>query len=187
VSNNNEELFQNKIQDILSYIGEDTTREGLIDTPKRVQKSFTEIFKGYSIDEKQLLQKAMFSTDNENMVIVGDIDFFSMCEHHILPIIGKAYVGYIPNKKVVGLSKIPRLIEVFAKRLQIQENMTQQIADALFKHINAKGVGVIIKARHLCMEMRGVCKINSYTTTSSYLGTFQEHQIKQEFLDCINN
>jgi GTP cyclohydrolase I len=179
--------FEQNIQEILISIGEDINREGLVDTPKRVNKAYKEIFDGYNINEKELLQSAMFSTDNENMVIVDNIDFFSMCEHHMLPIIGKAYIAYIPNKKVVGLSKIPRLVEVYARRLQIQENMTEQIAIALMENIQPKGVAVILKARHLCMEMRGVNKINSLTTTHSYKGVFNSQStIKQEFLSQIN-
>ena len=178
--------FQDNIKELLRSIGEDSQREGLIDTPKRVFKSYQDLYGGYKIDTDKLLQKALFTTDNQNMVIVDNIDFFSTCEHHMLPIIGKAYIGYLPSKKVVGLSKIPRLVEAFGKRLQIQENMTSQIAHAIFDNIGAKGVGVVLKARHLCMEMRGVQKIGSFTSTFYYLGEFEKDNIKNEFLSHIN-
>lgn len=179
--------FRENIKSILLSIGEDVDREGLIGTPKRVYKAYKEMFGGYSKDPKKILQKALFKSDNENMVVVSDIDFFSTCEHHMLPIIGKAFVAYIPDKKVVGLSKIPRLVDIYAKRLQIQENMTEQIANAMMENISPKGVGVLIQARHLCIEMRGAKKVNSLTSTFSYKGIFKDKDIKQEFLIKINN
>lgn len=174
--------IEDSISSILQAIGEDSTREGLEKTPQRVSKSFEHLFGGYKQNAKNILQSALFETKNSEMVIVKDIEFYSMCEHHILPIIGKAHICYIPNGKVTGLSKLPRVVEVFARRLQIQENMTEQIADAIQDSIEPKGVGVIITARHMCMEMRGVEKCNSKTTTSSYRGELLKPEIKQEFI-----
>lgn len=182
----NKELeFENSIKNILNYIDEDVTREGLLDTPKRVRKAYEFMFSGYKLDPKEIIQKALFTSTNDEMVVVKDIEFYSFCEHHMLPIIGKAHVAYIPNGKVVGLSKIPRVVDVFARRLQIQENMTEEIADAISDAINPKGVAVVITARHMCMEMRGVEKCNSKTTTSSYRGDFLRGEVKSEFLSNI--
>ena len=177
--------IEDSIRTILKAIGEDIQREGLLKTPYRVAKSFDYLFGGYQKDAEEILRSAMFKTQNSEMVIVKDIEFYSMCEHHMLPIIGKAHVGYIPNGQVTGLSKIPRVVEVFARRLQIQENMTEQIAEAIDKAISPKGVAVVISARHMCMEMRGVEKCNSLTTTSSFKGDLQQRDLKNEFLSQI--
>ncbi|RLA81777.1 MAG: GTP cyclohydrolase I FolE [Epsilonproteobacteria bacterium] len=175
------------IEKILTHIGEDPTREGLLDTPKRVIKAWEFMCSGYNQDAKQIIQKALFTSSNDQMVVVKDIEFYSMCEHHMLPIIGKVHVAYIPNGKVIGLSKIPRVVDVFARRLQIQEQLTEQIADAINEAIDPKGVAVVIDARHMCMEMRGVEKICSTTVTSALRGIFKkEHKTKDEFMTIIS-
>ena len=171
---------------MLEIVGEDPDREGLLKTPERVYKAFGFLTKGYSQDPREVLNEALFTSSNDEMVLIRDIEFYSMCEHHLLPIIGRAHVAYIPDGKVVGLSKIPRMVEVFARRLQIQEQMTEQIADAITDVINPKGVGVVIQARHMCMEMRGVEKVNSITTTSALRGMFREQKTRSEFLNFIN-
>ena len=170
------------VEQILEHIGEDKNREGLIDTPKRVEKAWEFMCSGYKLDPKEIIQKALFSSTNDEMVVVKDIEFYSHCEHHMLPIIGKAHVAYIPNGKVIGLSKIPRVVDVFARRLQIQEQLTEQIADAINDAISPKGVAVVIDARHMCMEMRGVEKICSTTVTSALRGLFKTNKkTKDEF------
>ena len=171
---------------ILEAIGEDINREGLIKTPKRVAKAFEEICSGYFKDPKEVLNDALFESTNNEMVVVRDIEFYSMCEHHILPFFGRVHVAYIPDKKVVGLSKIPRMVEVFARRLQIQEQLTEQIADAIMEVVKPKGVGVVIHARHMCMEMRGVKSKYSYTSTSALRGIFLEEKTREEFFNIIN-
>jgi GTP cyclohydrolase I len=182
----NQKEFEKNFENILKIIGEDPNRDGLKDTPKRVYKSFEFLCSGYKEDPKKILTKAMFETDNEEMVVVKDIEFYSLCEHHVLPIFGKASIAYIPNGKVVGLSKIPRVVNTFARRLQIQEQLTEQIANAIQDTIHPKGVAVVIDARHFCMEMRGVEKIASSTITSSYKGVFkQDKKIKKEFLNYL--
>ncbi|WP_152057670.1 GTP cyclohydrolase I FolE [Aliarcobacter butzleri] len=183
---NKEIDFENAIKNILTYIGENINREGLLDTPKRVRKAFEFMCSGYNQDPKEIIQKALFTSTNDEMVVVKDIEFYSFCEHHMLPIIGKAHVAYIPNGKVVGLSKIPRVVDVFARRLQIQEQMTEQICEALNEHLRPKGVAVMIDARHMCMEMRGVEKICSTTVTSSLRGLFKsDKKTKDEFLSIV--
>ena len=182
----NKEKFEQSVRNMLEVIGEDPNREGLVKTPERVYKAFGFLTKGYSQDPKEVLNEALFTSSNDEMVLIRDIEFYSMCEHHLLPIIGRAHVAYIPDGKVVGLSKIPRMVEVFARRLQIQEQMTEQIADAITDVIQPKGVGVVIQARHMCMEMRGVEKVNSVTTTSALRGMFREQKTRSEFLDFIN-
>ncbi len=179
--------FEQSVRNMLEIIGEDPDREGLVKTPERVFKAFSFMTKGYDQDPREVLNEALFSSTNDEMVLIRDIEFYSMCEHHLLPIIGRAHVAYIPDGKVVGLSKIPRMVEVFARRLQIQEQMTEQIADAITDVINPKGVGVVIQARHMCMEMRGVEKVNSITTTSALRGMFREQKTRNEFLNFINN
>ena len=171
---------------ILEAIGEDANREGLIKTPARVAKSFAEICSGYFKDPKDVLNNALFESTNNEMVVVRDIEFYSMCEHHILPFFGRVHVAYIPDKKVVGLSKIPRMVEVFARRLQIQEQLTEQIAEAIMNVVKPKGVGVVIHARHMCMEMRGVKSKYSYTSTSALRGIFLEEKTREEFFNIIN-
>ncbi len=183
---NQEERFKEAVKTILDIIGEDVNREGLLKTPHRVFKAFKYLTKGYEQDPKKILNQALFTSSNNEMVIVRDIEFYSLCEHHILPIIGRAHVAYIPDGKVVGLSKIPRLIEVFARRLQIQEQLTEQIAESISEVIKPKGVGVVLQARHMCMEMRGIEKTHSSTTTSALRGIFLKEKTRKEFFDIIN-
>jgi len=183
-----QDKFENAITDILECIGEDVNREGLEKTPSRVRKAYEFMCSGYKQDPKEVIQKALFTSTNEEMVVLKDIEFYSQCEHHMLPIIGKAHIAYIPNGKVVGLSKIPRVVDIFARRLQIQEQMTEQIADALNEHLQPKGVAVVLDARHMCMEMRGVEKICSTTVTSALRGIFKkEKKTKDEFLSIISS
>ena len=170
---------------ILELLGEDITREGLTKTPERVAKALMFLTKGYEQDPAKILSSAIFIEDYKQMVIVKDIDFFSMCEHHVLPFFGKAHVAYIPNKTVVGLSKIPRIVDVFARRLQIQERMTTQIKDCIHQTLNPLGVMVVIEAQHLCMQMRGVEKQNSITTTSDFTGAFNQAKTREEFISLI--
>ncbi len=181
------EKFEESVRNMLEIIGEDPNREGLVKTPERVFKAFEFMTKGYKQNPKDILNEALFTSSNDEMVLIKDIEFYSMCEHHLLPIIGRAHVAYIPNGKVVGLSKIPRMVEVFARRLQIQEQLTEQIADAITEVIEPKGVGVVIQARHMCMEMRGVEKVNSVTTTSALRGMFRQRDTRSEFLNFINS
>jgi len=184
---NKEEEFEATITKVLELLGEDPSREGLLKTPSRVAKSLKFLTEGYSQDPKEILNQALFSSSNDEMVVVRDIEFYSMCEHHMLPIIGRAHVAYIPDGKVVGLSKIPRIVNLYARRLQIQEQMTEQIADAISQTIQPKGVAVVIHARHMCMEMRGVQKINSTTVSSALRGLFKSDQrTRTEFYNIIN-
>ncbi len=179
--------FEGAIKKVLELLGENPEREGLLKTPSRVAKAWEFLTEGYHQDPKEILNKALFTTTNDEMVVVRDIEFYSTCEHHMLPIIGKAHVAYIPDGKVVGLSKIPRIVNVFARRLQIQEQMTEQIADAILESINPKGVAVVLHARHMCMEMRGVEKINSTTVSSALRGLFKsDSRTRSEFYNIIN-
>jgi len=181
------EEFELAITKVLELVGEDPKREGLLKTPSRVAKAWSFLTEGYHQDPKEILSQALFTTSNDEMVVVRDIEFYSTCEHHMLPIIGRAHVAYIPDGKVVGLSKIPRIVNVFARRLQIQEQMTEQIADAISESINPKGVAVVLHARHMCMEMRGVEKINSTTVSSALRGLFKSDQrTRSEFYNIIN-
>lgn len=173
-----EEIYR----EVLRRIGEDPDRDGLLRTPDRVEKAMAYLTKGYQEDPNQLLRAALFDVDYDEMVIVKDVEMFSLCEHHMLPFFGKVHVAYIPRGKVVGLSKIARLVEVFARRLQVQERMTRQIADAIQDAIAPQGVGVVIEARHLCMMMRGIEKQNSSTVTSAMVGCFQNKETRAEFL-----
>lgn len=180
--------FENCVKKMLEIMGEDPNREGLLNTPKRVAKAYEFIIQGYKQSPLEILGDAMFQSSNNEMVLIKDIEFYSICEHHLLPIIGRAHVAYIPDGKVVGLSKIPRMVNIYARRLQIQEQMTEQIAQALQEAINPKGVGVVVEARHMCMEMRGVEKINSVTTTSALRGSFIKNpETRKEFFDLINS
>ena len=173
--------------DILKAIGEDPERPGLVDTPKRAARALEFLTRGYNQDIDEVINDALFPSDSDEMVIVKDIELYSMCEHHLLPFIGKCHVAYIPQGKVVGLSKVARLVDVFARRLQIQENLTHSIATCILEKTSAKGVGVIIEAQHMCMMMRGVEKQNSVMTTSSMLGAFRNSQsTRNEFLSLIN-
>ncbi len=167
-------------------MGEDPSREGLVDTPKRVEKSLRFLTSGYAADVDEVLNNALFTVDYNEMVIVKDIDFYSLCEHHLLPFFGKCHVAYIPNGKVVGLSKIPRLVDVFARRLQVQERLTNQIAHTIREKIQPLGVAVVTEATHLCMSMRGVGKQNSVAVASAMLGAFrQDARTRAEFLDLL--
>jgi GTP cyclohydrolase IA len=178
--------MQELIRQLLAGLGEDPAREGLLDTPKRVEKALKFLTSGYTADVDTVLNNALFTVDYNEMVIVKDIDFYSLCEHHLLPFFGRCHIAYIPKGKVIGLSKIPRLVEVFARRLQIQERMTSQIADTIREKIDPLGVGVVIEATHLCMAMRGVEKQNSYAITSAMLGGFQHDACtRMEFLELI--
>ncbi|WP_223892063.1 GTP cyclohydrolase I FolE [Sulfurovum sp. TSL6] len=184
---NKEEEFEQAVTKVLELLGEDPKREGLLQTPSRVAKALKFLTEGYDQDPKKILNQALFSTSNDEMVLVRDIEFYSMCEHHMLPIIGRAHVAYIPDGKVVGLSKIPRIVNVYARRLQIQEQMTEQIADAISETIKPKGVAVVVHARHMCMEMRGVQKINSTTVSSALRGLFKsDERTRNEFYNLIN-
>ena len=179
-------LIRDHVRAVLAAIGEDPAREGLEKTPERVEKSFRFLTQGYAQDIGALLRGALFTVDYDEMVIIKDIDVFSMCEHHLLPFFGRAHVAYIPKGKVIGLSKIPRLVDAFARRLQVQERLTVQIAEAIQEHVKPLGVGVVIEAMHLCMIMRGVEKQNSVAVTSCMLGGFREKlQTREEFLSLI--
>lgn len=178
--------MQELVKNLLLKIGEDPEREGLRRTPQRVEKSFDFLTRGYKQDADELIKSALFNVKYDEMVIVKDIDFYSLCEHHLLPFYGKCHVAYMPNGKVIGLSKIPRLVEIFARRLQVQERMTYQIAETLMQHLNPQGVAVVTEARHLCMMMRGVEKQNTVVTSSALLGVFREIQTtRDEFMHLI--
>ncbi len=172
---------------IIELLGENTEREGLEKTPTRAAKAMKFLTKGYEEDPKQILQSAMFSEDYNEMVIVKDIELYSLCEHHMLPFFGKAHIAYIPNGKIVGLSKIPRVVDVFSRRLQVQERLTEQVLDCINETLEPVGVGVVIEASHMCMMMRGVQKQNSTTTTSGFRGSFKETDTRNEFLKLITS
>ena len=173
-------------RELLNRVGEDPTRDGLLATPRRMVKSMEFLTRGYTMDVNEVLHSALFDVDYDEMVIVKDIEFFSMCEHHLLPFFGKAHIAYVPNGKVIGLSKIPRLVDMFARRLQVQERLTRQIADAIDEAIDPQGVAIILEAQHLCMMMRGVEKQHSATVTSAMLGVFKTQlQTRNEFLSLV--
>jgi GTP cyclohydrolase I len=177
---------QDLYREILIRIGEDPTRDGLVRTPERMEKAMAFLTRGYNMNITDVLHEALFDVDYDEMVIVKDVEFFSMCEHHQLPFFGKAHVAYVPNGKVIGLSKIPRLVDVFARRLQVQERLTRQIGEAITEAINPQGVAVILEAQHLCMMMRGVEKQHSSTVTSAMLGVFKTQlQTRNEFLSLV--
>jgi GTP cyclohydrolase I len=179
-------VVQETIRQLLTELGEDPDREGLARTPLRVEKALQFLTSGYRADIDKVLNDALFTVDYSEMVIVKDIDFYSLCEHHMLPFFGKCHVAYLPNQRVIGLSKLPRLVDVFARRLQIQERLTSQIAREVMDAVNPEGIGVVIEAKHLCMMMRGVEKQNSVMTTSSVLGCFHDDQATRlEFFDLI--
>ena len=175
------------IKDFLVELGEDPKREGLLKTPARVARMYEFLTQGYKQNIEEVMNGAVFEEKYSEMVIVKDIDFFSICEHHLIPFIGKCHIAYIPNGRIVGLSKMPRIVEVFARRLQVQERMTQQIADTLYQYLNPMGVAVVMEAQHLCMIMRGVEKLNSSATTSAMLGAFRNDvKTRSEFLTLIS-
>ena len=178
--------MQDIIRQLLAELGEDPSRDGLLDTPKRVEKSLRFLTSGYDADVDAVLNNALFTVDYNEMVIVKDIDFYSLCEHHLLPFFGRCHVAYIPQGRVLGLSKIPRLVEIFARRLQVQERLTKQIAETLRDKVEPLGVAVVMEATHLCMSMRGVEKQNSVAVTSAMLGVFHEDaRTRMEFLELI--
>ena len=177
---------ENLYRELLSRVGEDPTRDGLLDTPKRMVKSMEFLTRGYTMDATEVLHNALFDVEYDEMVIVKDIEFYSMCEHHLLPFFGKAHIAYVPNGKVIGLSKLPRLVDMFARRLQVQERLTREIAEAIEQAIKPQGVAVILEAQHLCMMMRGVQKQHSATTTSAMLGVFKTQlPTRNEFLSLV--
>src|SRR6187401_3031060 len=178
--------MQDLIRQLLTQLGEDPSREGLVRTPKRVEKAMKFLTSGYSANIDEVLNGALFTVDYNEMVIVKDIDFYSLCEHHLLPFFGKCHIAYIPSTRVIGLSKIPRLVDVFSRRLQVQERLTNQIADTISDKIAPLGVAVVIEATHLCMSMRGVQKQNSFAVTSAMLGAFRTNaRTRMEFLELI--
>ncbi len=178
--------MQKAIKEIITSFGEDLNREGLIRTPQRAEESFKFLTQGYTVDVKKLINKAIYAEAVHDMIVVKDIELYSMCEHHMLPFFGKCHVGYIPNGKVIGLSKIPRIVDAFARRMQLQERLTHQIAESLQEHLQPTGLGVVIEAKHLCMMMRGVQKQNSEMLTSSMLGLFRSRsETRMEFLSLI--
>lgn len=180
--------MQEDFLNILRAVGEDPDREGLVDTPKRAADAMQFLTSGYQEDVDTLINDAIFESEMDEMVIVKDIELFSMCEHHMLPFIGRCHVGYLPNGKVIGLSKIPRIVDMYARRLQIQENMTHQIAQTIMQATDARGVAVVVEAKHLCMMMRGVEKQNSSMTTSVMLGTLRsDARARSEFLTLVNS
>ena len=182
----NAEKIASLVRELLIEIGEDPTREGLLDTPKRVAKAFEFLTSGYRTDSKQLINGACFTQETSSMVIVKDIELYSMCEHHMLPFFGRCHIGYIPSGTVFGVSKLARLVDMYARRLQLQERLTEQISKVVLESVNAKGVGVMIEARHLCMMMRGVEKQNSTMVTSSVLGVFRDSlATREEFFSLI--
>ncbi len=178
--------LEDTIRTLLHEIGEDPSREGLLKTPARVAESMTYLTRGYGQNVDEILNGALFTEENQEMVVVRDIDFFSLCEHHLLPFFGKCHVAYIPNHKIIGLSKLPRIVEMYARRLQVQERLTKQIADTIQAAVNPQGVAVVMEAEHLCMQMRGVEKQNSVALTSTMLGVFKDSAVtRSEFLELI--
>jgi GTP cyclohydrolase I len=184
----NSDSLADHVRHILGEIGENPQREGLLKTPERVSRALRFLTKGYDEDPKSVINGALFTEDYSEMIVLKNVDFFSMCEHHILPFFGKAHVAYIPTHKIVGISKLARLVEVYARRLQVQERMTAQIANILMEELAPQGVGVVLQAEHLCMRMRGVEKQNSIVVTSTMLGTFRSHhETRQEFMSLAAN
>ncbi len=181
------EEIKKKYLSILTEIGENPNREGLLKTPERASKAMQFLTHGYDLDPEKILESAMFNEDYSEMVIVKDIELYSLCEHHMLPFFGKAHIAYIPNGKIVGLSKIPRIVDVFARRLQVQERLTDQIVNVINKVLKPQGVAVVIEASHMCMMMRGVQKQNSVTTTSAFRGVFKNVETRLEFLKLIDS
>ncbi len=189
------EIYDTKLIDSLSEnyktiienLGEDVNREGLQKTPERVAKAMQFLTHGYDLNPLEILKSALFTEDHQQMIVVKDIELYSMCEHHMLPFFGKAHVAYIPNGKIVGLSKIPRIVDAFARRMQVQERLTDEIKNCIQEALNPLGVAVVIEAQHMCMQMRGIQKQNSYTTTSSFTGAFEKDKTRKEFISLISN
>ena len=179
--------IKQKYADIITHIGEDTSREGLLKTPDRAAKAIQFLTSGYEIDAANILKSAMFKEDYKDMVVVKNIELYSLCEHHMLPFFGKAHIAYIPNGHIVGLSKLPRVVDVFARRLQVQERLTHDILECINNTLQPKGVAVVIEASHMCMMMRGVQKQNSTTTTSGFRGQFERQETRNEFLKLISS
>jgi GTP cyclohydrolase I len=179
--------IKSKYRDVIIELGEDVEREGLVKTPERAAKAMQFLTSGYDIDPAEILKGAMFAEDNHDMVIIKDIELYSLCEHHMLPFFGKAHIAYIPDGHIVGLSKIPRIVDVFARRLQVQERLTHDILECIDKTLKPKGVAVVIEASHMCMMMRGVQKQNSATTTSGFRGQFQKVETRTEFMNLISS
>jgi GTP cyclohydrolase I len=184
----NEKAMANAVESILHHLGEDEKRQGLLKTPERVAKAYTFLTQGYHQDAREILRGAMFDEDYSEMVVVKNIEVYSLCEHHMLPFFGKAHVAYIPNGRIVGLSKIPRVVDVFSRRLQVQERLTLEVRDCLNDTLQPHGVAVVIECHHLCMQMRGVAKQNSVTTTSAFAGAFLENEVtRREFMHLIGS
>jgi GTP cyclohydrolase I len=179
--------LQEGFQSIIEHLGENTTRDGLVKTPERAAKAIQFLTQGYEQNASEILHSALFEEEHQQMVIVKDIEMYSLCEHHLLPFFGKAHVAYIPNGKIVGLSKIPRVVDVFARRLQVQERLTYQIRDSIQEALKPLGVAVVIEAQHMCMQMRGVQKQNSVTTTSAFTGEFLKDSTRKEFINLISS
>jgi len=181
------ESLSENYKTIIENLGEDVNREGLQKTPERVAKAMQFLTHGYDLDPLEILKSALFTEDHQQMIVVKDIEVYSMCEHHMLPFFGKAHVAYIPNGKIVGLSKIPRIVDAFARRMQVQERLTDEIKNCIQEALNPIGVAVVIEAQHMCMQMRGIQKQNSYTTTSSFTGAFEKDKTRKEFISLISN
>ena len=181
------EALADNYRTIIDNLGEDINREGLEKTPERVAKAMQFLTHGYGLNPLEILKSALFTEDHKQMIVVKDIEVYSMCEHHMLPFFGKAHVAYIPNGKIVGLSKIPRIVDAFARRMQVQERLTDQIKDCIQEALNPLGVAVVIEAQHMCMQMRGIQKQNSVTTTSSFTGAFEKDKTRKEFISLVSN
>ncbi|CAN1486780.1 FolE GTP cyclohydrolase I [Flavobacteriaceae bacterium] len=181
------ESMSKNYKTIIENLGEDVNREGLQKTPERVAKAMQYLTHGYDLDPLEILKSALFTEDHQQMIVVKDIEIYSMCEHHMLPFFGKAHVAYIPNGKIVGLSKIPRIVDAFARRMQVQERLTDEIKNCIQEALSPLGVAVVIEAQHMCMQMRGIQKQNSFTTTSSFTGAFERDKTRKEFISLISN
>ncbi|MBA4276670.1 GTP cyclohydrolase I FolE [Flavobacterium sp.] len=181
------EVLADNYQRIIENLGENINREGLQKTPERVAKAMQYLTHGYGLDPLEIMKSALFTEDHKQMIVVKDIEIYSMCEHHMLPFFGKAHVAYIPNGKIVGLSKIPRIVDAFARRMQVQERLTDQIKNCIQEALNPLGVAVVIEAQHMCMQMRGIQKQNSVTTTSSFTGAFEKDKTRKEFISLVSN
>jgi GTP cyclohydrolase I len=181
------ESMSKNYKTIIENLGEDVNREGLQKTPERVAKAMQYLTHGYDLNPLEILKSALFTEDQQQMIVVKDIEIYSMCEHHMLPFFGKAHVAYIPNGKIVGLSKIPRIVDAFARRMQVQERLTDEIKNCIQEALSPLGVAVVIEAQHMCMQMRGIQKQNSFTTTSSFTGAFEKDKTRKEFISLISN